>query len=97
MLTDIKIDIAGLTADLVHVKAVKRETDNMTTAMICNMYIELCAKIAGGIPESSTSKIVERIELQDGLDRAHRHNINSANRPSVMQQIAFEKEKKLSE
>jgi len=93
MLTDVKLNIASLSSDLQHVQRVLQSTDNMTTAMICNKYLELCSKISDGIPETSTSKIVERIEEQkDSMDRVHRHNVNSANRPSVMQQIAFEKE-----
>lgn len=96
MLTDVKLNVAALTPDLIKVKAMLKETDNMAVAMVCNMYIELCADIGEGIVPTSTSMIVKRMEAEkrDGMDRPYRHNINAANRPSTMQEIAFEKENK---
>lgn len=94
MLTEVKLEIGGLSADLIKVKQVNAHTDNMTTAMVCNLYIDLCTKIAEGIVPTSTSLIVKRLEAErkDAIDREERHNINVANRPSQMQIDKYEKE-----
>ena len=84
-----------LTTDLIKAKSILARTDNMATAEVCNMYIELCQQIAKGIVPDATAKIMNRLEEQyhDSEDHAKRHSIaGHMNDPSDMQQRKFDKE-----
>jgi len=94
MVNRVKLDIKELSVDLVKVKAILAMTDNMATAEVCNMYIELCQRISNGIEvDEVTGSIIKR--MSHNIDRANQHSIsNHSNDPSETQRIAFEKENK---
>ncbi len=86
----VKIDISALTNDLVKVKSILAMTDNMATAEVANLYIELCVMIIDGMVIDPLTKSVAEQQL-DSQDYPNRHNINPANRPSLIQE-KYEKE-----
>ena len=93
MRNTIKLDIAKLTPKLIVVKTIRDSTDNMTTAKVCNMYIDLCAEIANAVKPTVTGKIAE--QMQDNIDRTERHNVAGAlNKPTAEQIAIVEDESK---
>ena len=96
MMNTVKLDIGSMTKDLMKVKVMLSMTDNMATAEVCNLYIELCQKVAQGIQfDEATGKVVEKMtqQIMDNKDRPSRHSIaGHMNDPSEMQQKAFKEE-----
>lgn len=95
MKTTVKIDIKPLNVDLAKVKAIHATTDNMATAEVCSLYIELCQQIAVGIVPDSTTKIMNRLEeaYHTSEDNPNRHSIaGHMNDSSDMQVLAFKKD-----
>ena len=91
----VNLDSSTLTTDLIKTKAILAMTDNMATAEVCHMYIELCQQIAQGIVPDATAKIMNRLkeEYHDSEDRPERHSIaGHMNDSSDMQILKFEKE-----
>ncbi len=70
--------------DKANVEAILEATDNMTTASVCHMYLELFEHHRAG-------KIIDK--TRDNFDREDSHNIaGSMNSPSEIQTEAFNKE-----
>jgi hypothetical protein len=89
----VKLDnLRGMTEDLIRVKEIEKSTDSMGTKQVCHLFIDLCESIAKGVVvDDFTMSIVE--QQMDALDRPDRHNVaGTMNRPSTMQQIAYEEE-----
>ena len=82
---NVKLDVAGLAKGLQRAKDIVASSDNMATVEIANMYIELCAEIADGVQVDPFTMSIAEQQL-DNKDRFERHNINPANRPSLMQE-----------
>ena len=86
-----EIDPHKFGLDINEVMNTLEKTDDLITVRMCNLYIDLARKIsdnivAGDTPETlRRSKDIEQ-ELRDNLDRPYRHNVNPANRPSIIQE-----------
>ena len=91
----VNIDFKTVTTNLMKAKAILAATDNMATAEVCNMYIDLCVELASKREPDTTEKIMNRLEEQyyDSEDHSERHSIaGHMNDPSDMQLRKFEKE-----
>tara|TARA_R110000772_G_scaffold5454_8_gene19542 strand:+ start:6988 stop:7263 length:276 start_codon:yes stop_codon:yes gene_type:complete len=87
-----KLNPHGMSADLLRVKAIHSAPNSMETYEVCDLYIKLCEAIGKGIVEDEvTGDIIKRMELRDNQDRPHRHNVNPANRPSLVQELYKDK------
>lgn len=89
------LNIKQMSSDLMKVKAIASVTDNMATAEVCNLYIELCQHIASGIIPDATTKMMERLkeEYYDSEDRPERHSIaGHMNDSDFAAKLTYEKE-----
>ncbi len=68
---------------------IRDATDSMQTAAMCNKFIELATEITMGVLPDLKSLEDEK---KDSLDRSERHNINPANRPSLMQEHYYKED-----
>jgi len=97
MKVTVDLNIKQMSLDLIKVKAMAEMTDNMGTAEVCNLYIDLCQHIAQGIIPDATTEIMLRLKEQrrDSKDRSERHSIaGHMNDPSPMQLLAFDEDNK---
>ena len=91
----VDLNLRAMSIDLIKVKQIQTSTDNMATAEVCALYIELCQSIAEGIVPNATDKIMNRLkeEYYDSEDHVERHSIaGHMNDPSDMQTLRFKKE-----
>ena len=73
----VDLDMKIMSIDLIKVKSILANTDNMATAEVCHLYIEMCQRFAVGIVPDSTATIMDRLkaEYHDNQDRDTRHSI----------------------
>jgi hypothetical protein len=76
-----RLDPKLLSARLREVMQIKDISTDPQVIHLCNMYHELCKDIADNMIDVHGGD-----ELLDNMDRPHRHNINPANRPSLVQE-----------
>ena len=88
-----KLDPKIMNANVAVVMHLLEQSDDLYCIRVCNMYMELCKTISENVIPDSTAEIMERLEkdkvaqeLRDNIDRPTRHNVNPANRPSLVQE-----------
>ncbi len=65
-MTTVKINFKELTPDLVRIRSILAVTDSISTTEVCDMYLELCQKIAEGVVHDQFTKnfaeVIHKIE-----------------------------------
>ena len=90
-----KLNPIAVRQGLQKVMSIKEKTDDIDTALVCQMYIELCEDIADGIVQDSTADIMDRLmsEKHGNIDSPTVHSISGGmNNPSERQIEAFKRE-----